>query len=480
MHDFIKPANSEFVRFLSKLLFPCFMTVKHPGTRLRILGDGLKRFKMLDGQRVVVLPNHPDHDDPETIFQFSQMVGEDFNYLTAHEVFHGNHGLNRLLQYLGCYSVMRGTADHIAFRVTQNLILEGKRKVVIFPEGEVSHQGNRLLPLKSGGILIAFSALEKLKRRNCQKPILLLPLAIRYTYLHNISCSLVQRIQRLELKMGVTALHRDLCLERLQAVLLQVVSNLERQYDIKPDLCSNLDNRIAHLRLTLLHNTASYLHLQLPAKGAQLDWAHLLQSTIYDKRFHQNRHVPPFLSRVNRKQLRQLRNYSKAVYRAINSLAMYDSCLRAPVTQEQASELIGVLEEELFGKSFDNQPRAILIAVGQPIDISDYYDRFTKNKDSVVNELEEHTRIQLSAMLEEIDKQRSPVVIGSIQDSAWNRRRTVISKVRSFNSDFDGKPRRKWNQQTVLKLNDKAILEILRSEALIDKIRQSQKPDAQS
>jgi 1-acyl-sn-glycerol-3-phosphate acyltransferase len=139
--DFRPPRDNPCIIGFLKLLLPLIMKFQMHDARLEVVGDGLKRFAALKGKRTVICPNHPTSDDPQTLFAFSKLVGEDFNFLAAREVFDWDFGLRGwAFQMIGCYSVVRGAVDRESFKTTKRVIVEGRKKLVIFPEGEISRQ----------------------------------------------------------------------------------------------------------------------------------------------------------------------------------------------------------------------------------------------------------------------------------------------------------------------------------------------------
>src|SRR6185295_10298825 len=113
-------------------------------------------------KRTIICPNHPSHSDPESMFAFSAITGEDFNFLAAREIFDYNNGWNGwVIQHLGVYSVVRGACDRESFKTTKSLLVSGKKKLVIFPEGEISNQNDTLMTLESGVAQMGFWALDE-------------------------------------------------------------------------------------------------------------------------------------------------------------------------------------------------------------------------------------------------------------------------------------------------------------------------------
>ncbi len=138
-----QPKDNPFVLSFLKAIWPVSIQLKFGPVTIKVIDDGIGRLKALDTKRVILCPNHPSLLDADVVFGLSKILNEEFNYLAAHVLFYGHKGMNAFfLQHMGCYPVKRGVPDFHAFRTTINVLLRGKRKLVIFPEGEVSHDSD--------------------------------------------------------------------------------------------------------------------------------------------------------------------------------------------------------------------------------------------------------------------------------------------------------------------------------------------------
>jgi 1-acyl-sn-glycerol-3-phosphate acyltransferase len=155
--DFRPPKDSPLLLNFIKICSPMYKKIGLGGVQLKIEKGALERFEKLKGKRTMICPNHSNRHDPQTMFFFGQAVGECFNYVAAREVFEWDGGMNGWwLQRIGAYSVVRGAPDRESFKTTKRILSEGKRKLVLFPEGEISRQNDTLLPLETGAAQSTF------------------------------------------------------------------------------------------------------------------------------------------------------------------------------------------------------------------------------------------------------------------------------------------------------------------------------------
>ena len=83
---------------------------------------------------------------------------------------------------LGVYSVVRGAVDRDSFRMTRETLAKGGRKLVIFGEGEISHQNETIMPFESGIVQFGLWALNDMEKAGDLKPLYLVPVGIKYIY----------------------------------------------------------------------------------------------------------------------------------------------------------------------------------------------------------------------------------------------------------------------------------------------------------
>lgn len=162
-----------------------------------VRGADLAREAVERGAGVLITPNHPGHADAYAMFEAADTAGVPFYYMSAWQVFEMHGAIGRwLLTRHGCFSVDREGADKDAFRAAVEVVREKREPLVVFPEGEVYHQNDRVTPFRDGAAAIALSAARKAPR-----PIVAIPCAIKYAYLEDPKPALVELMGRLEKKV---------------------------------------------------------------------------------------------------------------------------------------------------------------------------------------------------------------------------------------------------------------------------------------
>lgn len=148
----------------------------------------------ISDQGVLITPNHFAYADPYLLCEASDRVGRPFYFMTAWQVFGTSGWLKRMvLRQHGCFSVYREGTDLQAFRQAVGILQSRPNPLVIFPEGEMYHIGERVTPFHEGPAAIALAAAKKRDRR-----VVCVPCALKYYYLEDPTPWLLTLMDRLE------------------------------------------------------------------------------------------------------------------------------------------------------------------------------------------------------------------------------------------------------------------------------------------
>ena len=152
---------------------------------LELRGEEHVRASLDAGGGVMFAVNHPAHGDPFVVFEAMARLGAPCCYLAAWQVFTGWMGLKGFaFQRLGAFSIDREGTDMRAFRTAVDVLTQGERSLVIFPEGDVYHLNDRITPLREGAAMIVLTAAHRRKRTN-GPPLYIIPCGLKYYYLQD-------------------------------------------------------------------------------------------------------------------------------------------------------------------------------------------------------------------------------------------------------------------------------------------------------
>lgn len=417
MLDFRPPLDSPPLIALVNLTLPLYMRFALHDTRVQPAPGAIERFRSYQGKRALICPNHSNRHDPQVMFDFSRMSGETFNYVAAREVFDWSNGFNGWwLQHLGTYSVVRGAADRESFKMTKKVLSEGKKKLVLFPEGEISRQNDTLMPLESGAAQLTFWAVEELAKQAAGaaiEPVYIIPMALKYTYPKDIQDDLKETLSSLEASMSILSVAGASVYQRLRAISEKLLVTLEREYKLKPAPGADLNERVSTLRQSILTNVGHQLQVELPNNVRQLEMVRILRNHIDDFIYANEGESSEYERKVHEERSTTMRGFYNDLDRVVNFIAIYDGYLKDNLTQERFADILDRLEREIKRTrepSFRGS-RIVLLDVGEPINLSERYADYKSAKKATIAKVTEEISDQMTSMLVKLDQFRKPIIL---------------------------------------------------------------------
>jgi len=389
MSEFYPPKlNPVFVR-LCQSVVPLVGYWQYRMT-LEVSNASLEKIAALQDHRMLLLCNHPTYHDWIAVFLLSARLGEVFHYLAAIERFKGSEG--RFLQTLGAYSIRRGLADRSSVAQTLELLMQPQCRLVIFPEGGCSFQNDTVMPFRAGAVQMAFQAMSKLVKRGEPLPDLYtVPVTLKYRYTGDMNRVIDETLSRLEKALQISEKSSNFY-DRLRAVAERVLVGFEQDYGLKtPEITIfPWNDRIQRLKTQVLQECEQKLGMTA-APGEPMR-----------ERVYRIQHLLESREESVRDDFWTDEAIHKATARLLNFDAIYDGYVAADPTPERFLETLIRLEREVFGIG---QPppkgdRKVIIRVGEPVNLKDYFERYQQNRSETVNTLVAQVRQDMQSLLD--------------------------------------------------------------------------------
>lgn len=408
--DDFRPAKPiPWVQGFCRLTLPLLMRKLYDVREVDYDPADLDTLRSLEGERVLLTPNHPAHADPAVLFHLSTQVRQDFRYLACIEAFEPYRGFQGwLIQRVGAYSVVRGTVDRASFRATRETLTAPGAKLVIFPEGEVHSQNDSLMTFQSGTFQLAYWAMDDLRKAGTDAPLYVLPLALKYVYLTDMRPTMRQALDNLEAFTGTppdpnAELHRRV--RRVGAAMLRA---LEREYRLpspkneaaEPE--ENFTPRLTAVKEAVLGRVATAAGVALPAGETVLERLHvLLHAVDVVANDTPAESAAPYDRRLREYQKARAMTLVRDLDRLTNFIAIYDGYVSEHPTQERMAETIIRLERECYGHEKLAGPRRCRVQIGAPLDLRTRYAAYQADKRGEVAALSALIQAQVRDLLTE-------------------------------------------------------------------------------
>ncbi len=406
---FLSPQINPLVVGLVRALMPLLRKTLFGGLEICIEERSLETLRRYKGQRMLLLPNHPTGEEPQVLFEVATQLDEVFNFVAAREVFDWEHGFRGwLLRRVGVYSVIRGAADRESFMTSKKILMEGRNRLVIFIEGEISRGNDTLIPFEPGVIQLGYWAQESLAKEARKKgddkeypPVYVAPVAIRYYFKPGVEVAIEQGLQNLEKAVGVTPQADWDPYRRIRAIGEQVLRVLERENHMVPVPETSLTERVEAIKNRMLKKMELFLDLKPDPSLSTLDRLREIRNTM-DKLIHtydDPEEMTPYERRIAEHMRLALQEFYEDLDRVVYFVTYDEAYLRDNRTNERLIEAIRRLEKEVFGLARLTYPRVAAVEVGEVISLKDSFADYEADKKGHVKLLAQRLEQDMAAML---------------------------------------------------------------------------------
>jgi 1-acyl-sn-glycerol-3-phosphate acyltransferase len=141
--------------------------------------DNPRELKPCAGSRIMFLPNHATHSDPQIMMEVQRQVGVPSMFMAAYDLFERSRFRAWVMQKSGVFSVDREGSDSQAMKQAINTLVDGRYALTVFAEGNVYLMNDRVTPFLDGA---AFMAMKAQKKLGPETPVYVVPVSIKVTH----------------------------------------------------------------------------------------------------------------------------------------------------------------------------------------------------------------------------------------------------------------------------------------------------------
>lgn len=406
---FYPPKTNRFVVWLVQLRIRASIRRKLRVTSIAISDHDLQQLRRLKGERCLVTPSHSGGFEPHIIMYLSKLLGERFNFVAAMELFRQSI-LNRfLMPRMGVYSIIRGAVDRPSFSMTRKLLAEGKRWLVIFPEGETVWQNGVVIPFQQGVFQLAFKAFEDATGENPQSDLHCIPIAIKYVYLQDMRREIAASLERLEAKLALQNDDPDRSLyQRLRRVADAVVAANEKAHGFQSPPESDLDTRAQALKRHAVEQMEQQLGLKSSARMMLMDRIRNLFNTV-DRIVYEETTGSEYEKQLASERQQSVRDHYDDLWRLLRFVTLHDGYVKESMTTERFLDVLCLMEMEVCGERKIWGPRKAHLKVGQPINLKDHAAAYAADRRGTVNAVTALLETSVREMLDSLESECHPI-----------------------------------------------------------------------
>ncbi len=320
--------------------------------------ENLTGIPQTDG--VLIAPNHSHDSDPHVMMDVARQLERRFYFMAAWQIFQTHSGIDGfVLQRMGAFSVDREGCDRRAMRTAMELLASNKN-LVVFPEGEIYHTNARLTPLREGVAFMALSAQRDIIKAKAAAHVWIVPTAIRYRYVEDITAELEEAMDALEKRVAMKPANLPLHQRMIRFGDMMLTLKEKEKLGQSNEALGDLPTRLRALINTLLERNET-LHLKgthpedsVPLRVKNLR-RHLLE-TLYDENAAEDKQTDARAALDDVQLVMTLYSYPGDYVSEQPSI-------------ERMAETMEKFEEDILGAAQPKGKRQARVIFGEPMDL---------------------------------------------------------------------------------------------------------------
>jgi 1-acyl-sn-glycerol-3-phosphate acyltransferase len=318
---------------------------------------------------------------------------------------------------LGGIPIHRGKADRLALKTARDLLVNGSMPLALAPEGATNGHSELVSPIESGAAQMGFWAMEDLVKVGRMDDVLIVPIGIQYYYVNEPWDKLEQLLHQLELDCGLAVDRHDSLVAigqsdkrpmrkliydrfyRLSQYLLYQMENFYAQFyhyeiPVRLPLEETISRTEIAQRLQQLLDftlTVSESYFNLKPSGSNTDRCRRIEQAGWNWIYREELQSPNGLSPIGHKLADRiateadLRMWHMRIVESF--VAVTGSYVKDKPTIDRFAEitlLLWDLVARINGDNPNKRPilgkRLVKMTIGNPIPISDYWDRYNSGR----------------------------------------------------------------------------------------------------
>ncbi len=407
--SFIPPSFELPVALTLDLSFPILSKLLVNLDGVDISREDQKYLREFRNKRLLYLSNHPTEVEPIIAYYVANEIGSRFHFMASRNIFNLGFGLvGEVIKRVGAFSIVTGSADRDAIKMSRKILSEPEGKLVLYPEGMMSGENDNLVSFMPGVAQVAYGGLEDALKKDPSAQLLVLPTVVKYKISgskESILRSVEESLQRIERKLkvypgGRTLLRRFLTIGR---VLLE-----ETEFELgvpKVDIDGkDFDYRLGRARHTALNQAASILNVQFKDTDHAIEKIRQLFMALDS--LEGGTPLPTTPKEISPQNIRRAKQLVDTAYTFL--ITKPKNLVQHP-SAERLFEWICSFERHVFGKSED-RPRRAHVLIGTAFSLEPYHRIYLSNKKEGIAALMVEIRRQMETLVEKGKSLTEPVV----------------------------------------------------------------------
>jgi 1-acyl-sn-glycerol-3-phosphate acyltransferase len=327
------------------------------------------------GARVLLLPNHSTHSDPQIMVEACRQIGLWSFFMAAYDLFERDAKVAWVMQRMGAFSVDRDGSDRRSLKEAVRTVTDGRYALTVFPEGNVYFMNDRVTPFLDGPAYIAMKAQQGMKEGG---RIFAVPVSIKATHVTDarprLRVLLAEMAGALEVEIDAAD---DIVANVHRVGIAMVRRNLTMRGFLPPN--PDFDNLPGLLQASaglILERLERKIGIEPKAKEDLIDRIRGARREIHKVRSDPEREIDHAVAAT----------WADEAILALRILSYAGNYLSAKPTLDRVGETIEKMREDLYSRGFlPYAERVARVRFGEPIDVSEQLASAAKPREAMAN-----------------------------------------------------------------------------------------------
>ncbi len=394
-YKFVPPGRSEWWPRLIQLFLKPYLRHMYGVQAVECRGVQRLQASLTAGHGVLLAPNHCRMCDPLVLGFLSRAIGRNMHAMASWHLFKQDWLTTFVTRSIGAFSVYREGVDRQAIQMAVEILVAGKRPLVLFPEGAISRHNDQLMPMMDGTAFIARTAAKRREKNKQPGGVVVHPVAIRYFFDGDLEQSILPVLEEIESHFSWYPQRDRTLIVRLQQIAQALLSLKEIEY-FGQARTGDFYQRVDRLIEDELKKLEQEYDVKDTGEGVVARVKNLRGAILPDMVHHK---ITPAERQRRWKQLaacyyvQQMSHYPRKYVRTAE-----------PNLVEHILETVERFEEDFTDNLTVHRPFHAVIQVGTPIPVSSRRDR-QQTTDPVMQGIQ----TQLTEMLAELAREARKV-----------------------------------------------------------------------
>jgi len=346
------------------------------------------------GRSIMLAPNHCRLADPMVLGVMALDVPVYLHAMASWHLFKAGWFQSFIIRALGAFSVLREGNDRKSLEAAINILVAGKRPLIVYPEGALTKHNDIISEMMDGSTFLARQAAKRLKKRGISREVVIHPVAVRYTFNGDVKRSITPALDELEARLSWQPKHNCTMFQRISKLGDAFLALKEIEY-LSGARSGNLYDRAEQFVDTVLARVEDAWQQKERSDGVVARVKRLRTLILADM----------VASKVTPEE-RERRWYDLAALYYAQQISHYprDYILPEKNLPEHVIETVERLEEDFVDRAHKYEPFHAVVEVGEAIPVGTERDRAAKG-DPIMAEV----RRQLQAMIDGLAAERTPM-----------------------------------------------------------------------